>query len=55
MIKPCEKCGGAGWLWWFELKNYHNEYVKEGYYGDDTKYVCDYCDGEGLDKNLEEE
>lgn len=39
----CPKCGGAGWLWWYELDNYDG-LASELYdcYGDDTKYLCDH-------------
>lgn len=39
--EPCEKCGGAGWLWWYELKNYSGPADDGG--ADDTKYSCDEC------------
>jgi hypothetical protein len=35
----CEKCGGEGWLWWFELDNYDGPAVTGP--NDDTRYSCD--------------
>lgn len=39
----CTKCGGAGWVWWFELDDYCGPAVETGQ--DDTKYPCDICGG----------
>lgn len=33
----CKKCGGAGWLWAYELDSYHGD--NPCY--DDTRYSCD--------------
>jgi len=41
----CQKCDGEGWLWWNELASYHGPAIETG--EDDTKYVCDLCDGSG--------
>jgi hypothetical protein len=44
----CEKCGGAGWLWWHELKEYSGPASDpHDCYSDDTKYSCDACHGTG--------
>jgi predicted ATPase len=36
--KECEKCGGAGWVWGYELEN-----PTEDDYNNDTRYSCDKC------------
>ena len=41
----CEKCGGEGWVWWYELDTYYGPAIETG--EDDTRYTCDWCDGEG--------
>lgn len=38
---PCEKCGGAGWLWGTELNIASEDTVADTM----TKYPCDGCDG----------
>jgi len=44
--KKCEKCNGAGWLWWQELD--HDPHKDElGAIIDDTQYSCDSCRGTG--------
>lgn len=49
----CLKCGGAGWVWWFELNEYHGPASDSSdCYSDDTRYPCDRCEG---DKNLQGE
>lgn len=35
----CEKCNGAGWLWWHELDEYHGTASES--VSDDTRYLCD--------------
>lgn len=35
----CQKCEGAGWLWWYELDDYDGPAIKTG--TDDTRYSCD--------------
>lgn len=37
--QKCEKCNGAGWLWWNELDDYDGPAISTG--RDDTKYSCD--------------
>jgi len=39
MRAKCEKCGGAGWLWWYELDRYDGPAITTG--TDDTRYSCD--------------
>jgi hypothetical protein len=42
----CEKCYGSGWVWWYELDEYHGPANDpHDCYGDDTKYTCDKCEG----------
>ena len=49
--KNCTKCGGAGWVWWYELNEYFED--RSGLIVDDTKYPCDECE-EQLIEQLEE-
>jgi hypothetical protein len=35
----CEKCGGAGWLWWHQLDDYSGPADETG--RDDCRYSCD--------------
>lgn len=44
-MKVCEKCGGVGWVWGHELKNYNHPLSPNI---DDTKYSCDACFGKGI-------
>lgn len=37
----CNKCGGEGWLWAFELDRYYGDLVDVSC--DDTRYPCDRC------------
>lgn len=50
--KACLKCGGDGWLWDHELREYPRDVHAMG--KDDTKYSCDcWChthDGQECDK-----
>lgn len=39
-VADCPKCGGAGWVWWNELDEYHGPANEGG--ADDTKYTCDH-------------
>ena len=45
-VSKCAKCGGAGWLWWYELEKYDGPAIEDGI--DDTRYTCDLCDGSGV-------
>lgn len=49
----CEKCDGAGWLWWYELDDYRGPADESGH--DDTKYLCDssICRGISEEENDE--
>lgn len=49
-INNCGKCGGEGWLWWFELKHYSGPAEETG--SDDQKYTCDKCHGEPIQSVL---
>jgi hypothetical protein len=42
MGESCTKCGGEGWLWWFELDEYSGPATETG--EDDTQYSCDACE-----------
>lgn len=48
--RKCDHCGGEGWLWSHELKHYYGD--DDGGI-DDTRYTCDYCDGEGIKQKEE--
>lgn len=39
----CEKCYGAGWVWYHELDNTYSDDYGDNYLFDDTKYLCDWC------------
>jgi len=39
----CNKCGGEGWLWDYELDD-----PPEDIYQTDNRYTCDWCGGCGL-------
>lgn len=39
-MSACEKCGGAGWVWGFELHNPSSDTLNDTM----TKYRCDECD-----------
>lgn len=40
----CEKCGGAGWVWWNELDEYDGPANDpHNCQSDDTRYSCDAC------------
>ena len=46
VINKCQKCEGAGWLWWNELDKYNGPASDpHDCYSDDTKYTCDECKG----------
>ncbi len=47
----CPKCGGAGWLWWYELDNYDGPGLDGG--SDDTQYPCRLCRPYEYDYDLE--
>jgi hypothetical protein len=48
--KKCRKCGGAGWVWWYELDDYDGPAADTSdCYGDDNRYICDEC---GWDDDL---
>lgn len=51
-MKPCEKCNGCGWVWWFELDQYYGPAIETGV--DDTKYPCDQCDDESDESEINE-
>lgn len=42
MASYCQKCGGTGWLFGFELD------VKPDRTKIDSKVCCDHCDGSGF-------
>lgn len=42
MSEECSKCGGSGWLWWYELDNFAG-HDPSGCVSDDTRYECDAC------------
>lgn len=48
MNEKCLKCGGDGWVWCSELDQYDGlaSDPHDCYY-DDTKYICDECNGLG--------
>ena len=46
-MKQCPKCDGEGWLWWFELDEYHGPANETGQ--DDQRYMCDRCEN-NMDK-----
>ena len=39
-FEKCEKCHGAGWVWWDELDQYEGPALFGG--SDDTRYICDH-------------
>lgn len=41
----CSKCGGGGWLWWFELDDYTGPALQG--MADDTRYSCPACNPVG--------
>ncbi len=42
----CEKCGGAGWVYWYELEGYDGPASDiSNCYSDNTRYTCDLCQG----------
>jgi hypothetical protein len=57
----CEKCNGSGWVWCDELDYYDGPAIDPyDCYSDDTRYICDWCDGTGemdpgLELNIEED
>lgn len=40
----CEKCGGDGWCWGYELHNADEDTLND----DQTFYTCDACDAYGF-------
>ena len=50
-MSQCKKCGGNGWLWWFELEDYDGPALENG--NDDTRYLCYECGTEPRESTSE--